>query len=122
MRFPYEGIREKVYTYLEQGAEAGNIYGLQELLYVAIGLIFIVFGWKHMRNSYRVWMVLNWLLFISTSFILSVPRYSLTLFPMFILMALASRRNRLLGIGFTVWSVMFLALFTARFVNGAWAF
>lgn len=122
MSFPYDGIVGKVYTILDQSPESGNLYGLQELLFVAIGLAFIVFGWKHMRNSYRVWMVLNWLLFISTSFILSVPRYTLTLFPMFILMAVAARRKPVLGTVFTVWSVLYLGLFTSRFVTGGWAF
>lgn len=122
MRFPYHGVLEKVNTFLEQPPENANLYGFQELLFIAIGLAFIILGWKHMRNSYRVWMVLNWLLFISTSFILSVPRYTLTLFPMFILMALAARRRPVLGTLFTVWSLMYLGLFTARFVNGGWAF
>jgi Gpi18-like mannosyltransferase len=122
MRLPYYGVMEKVNTFIDQAPENANLYGLQELLFIAIGLAFIIFGWKHMRNSYRVWMVLNWLLFISTSFILSVPRYTLTLFPMFILIALAARRRPVLGTLFTVWSLMFLGLFTARFVNGGWAF
>jgi Mannosyltransferase (PIG-V) len=122
MRFPYEGIKEKVYTFLEQPPEAGNMYGLQELIFIALGLAFIIFGWKHMRNSYRVWMVLNWLLFISTSFILSVPRYTLTLFPIFILIAAAVKRRPVLNVAFTAWSLLFLGFFTIRYVNGAWAF
>lgn len=122
MRFPYEGLKEKVYTFIDRSPEAGNMYGLQELLFIAIGLAFIIFGWKHMRNSYRVWMVLNWLLFISTSFILSVPRYVLTLFPMFILMAVAVKRRPVLNVAFTAWCLLFLGLFTARYVVWAWAF
>lgn len=122
MRFPYYGIMEKIYTVLDQTPESANLYGTQELIYIVVGLVFIIAGWKHLRNSYRMWMVLNWLLFISTSFILSVPRYTLTLFPMFILMAVAARRKPLLGTVFTVWSLLYLGLFTARFVNGAWAF
>lgn len=122
LRLPYYGIMEKVNTFLEQAPGAANMYGLQELVFIVIGLLFIILGWKHMRNSYRAWMVLNWLLFISTSFILSVPRYTLTLFPIFILMAMAARRRPVLGVAFTAWSLLFLGLFAARFVNGAWAF
>lgn len=122
MSFPYDGIKGKIYTFIDQSPENGNLYGMQELIFIVIGLVFIIFGWKHLRNSYRVWMVLNWLLFISTSFILSVPRYTLTLFPMFILMAVAARRKPVLGTVFTVWSLLYLGLFTARFVNGGWAF
>jgi hypothetical protein len=67
-------------------------------------------------------MILNWLLFVSTSFIQSVPRYTLTLFPLFILMALAAARNWWANVLFTVWSLLFLSLFVTQFVKGWWAF
>jgi hypothetical protein len=66
-------------------------------------------------------MAANWLLFVSTSFILSVPRYTLVMFPLFILMALAARAWWA-QILFTVWSVLYLALFASLFVRGWWAF
>ena len=121
-RWPWEGIWE---TYkrvdLAKPVDA-QMTGVQEVLFVVIGAAATVFGWRHLRNSYRVWMVANWLLFVSTSFVLSVPRYTLSLFPLFILMAIAARASRYINFAFWMWSVLFLALFTTQFVRGNWAF
>lgn len=122
LRFPFQGLWEKYQTFLHQPAANSNIVGFQELFFVAVGLAAIVFGWKHMRNSYRVWMIANWLLFISTSFVLSVPRYTLTMFPIFILMALLARLDQRLNVLLTIWSLLYLALFSSLFVKGNWAF
>jgi 4-amino-4-deoxy-L-arabinose transferase-like glycosyltransferase len=121
-RPPWEGIWEtykKIYNLKPMDAQ---MYGVQELLFVSIGLFAIIIGWRHLRNSYRVWMTANWLLFVSTSIVLSVPRYTLTLFPLFILMALAALRNWWVNVLFIVWSVLFLSLFVTQFVRGEWAF
>jgi hypothetical protein len=63
----------------------------------------------------------NWLLFTSVTFIESTPRYTLTLFPIFILFALVAA-NRFWNAVITVWSLLFLALFAGLFVRGWWAF
>ena len=64
----------------------------QQALFIAIGLVGAVAAWRWLRPSYAVWIALNLVLFTSTSFILSVPRYSLILFPLPILCALLARR------------------------------
>lgn len=122
IRLSFQGLWEKHQTFLYQSAFNSNIVGFQELFFAAIGFAAIVFGWKYMRNSYRVWMLANWLLFISTSFVLSVPRYTLTMFPIFILMALLARLDQRLNVLLTVWSLLYLALFSSLFVKGNWAF
>jgi len=100
----------------------GQMQGVNELFFVIIGLFATVIGWQYLRNSYRVWMIANWLLLVSTSFVLSVPRYTLSLFPIFILMALAAARNWWINVLFIVWSILFLSLFITQFVRGLWAF
>lgn len=115
----FKGAYEMLYYKSPSGLQ---MHGVQELLFVAVGLLGTIIGWRTLRASYRVWMVLNWLLFVSTSFIQSVPRYTLTLFPLFILMALAARRNWWANVVFTVWSLLFLSLFTTQFTRGWWAF
>jgi Gpi18-like mannosyltransferase len=121
-RFPWEGIWETAKRINNPKPSDAQMTGIQEILFVAVGFAATVIGWRHLRNSYRAWMAANWLLFVSTSFVLSVPRYTLTLFPLFILMALAARRYRPLKVLFAVWSVLFLALFSVQFVRGWWAF
>ncbi len=122
LRLPHTGLWETFKIAINDKPEAAQTHGFQELLFVSIGLFATIAGWRRMRNSYRVWMVGNWLLFVSTSFILSVPRYTLILFPMFILMAISAARNWTLHVLFIVWSGLFLALFSTEFVRGWWAF
>jgi len=95
--------------------------GAFELVFIAIGVFFTVVGWRSLRASYRVWMIASMLLFVSTSFILSVPRYTLTMFPMFIVMAVFFRKPVRLAV-VSLLSILYLALFTAGYVQGRWAF
>jgi len=121
-RFPWEGIWETAKRINNPRPIDAMMTGVQELLFVAIGLFATIAGWKHLRNSYRIWMAANWLLFVSTSFVLSVPRYTISLFPLFILMARSARQSWALRVLFIVWSILFLALFSSQFVKGGWAF
>jgi hypothetical protein len=68
----FKGAYEMLYYKSPSGLQ---MHGFQELLFVAVGLLGTIIGWRRLRASYRVWMVLNRLLFVSTSFIQSVPRY-----------------------------------------------
>ena len=95
--------------------------GWMELLFVAIGLVGTVHAALRFRPSWFAWMAGNWLLFVSTAFVVSVPRYSLTLFPLYVSLALASRRTLLL-VALSVISIGGLVYFTGRFATGAWAF
>ncbi len=121
-RVPWEGIRETVIRLNNLKVIDAQLYGWHELAFVLIGFFAIVLGWKYLRPSYKVWMILNWLLFVSTSFVLSVPRYTLTLFPIFILMAVASVKYRWLQFLFIAWSLLYLSFFVSLFAKGWWAF
>ncbi|MGH8093253.1 MAG: mannosyltransferase family protein [Chthoniobacterales bacterium] len=96
--------------------------GLNEFVAVVLTLVCTVWSWFRLRPSYSVWITLNWLLITSTAFVLSVPRYTLTLFPVFILFSIACTRRRFWYAMLTVWSLLYLALYTGRFVQGLWAF
>ena len=95
--------------------------GVQELYFTALGFICAIASWIKLRPLYAMWMTASWLLFASVTFIESAPRYTLTLFPIFILFALWGA-NRFWNAVITVWSLLFLALFAALFVRGWWAF
>jgi hypothetical protein len=101
-------------------AEAEMI-GTQELYFTALGLICVVAAWLKLRPAYAVWMTGSWLLVVSATFIESMPRYMLTMFPIFILFALLGM-HRLWNALITIWSLLFLAVFTSLFVRGWWAF
>lgn len=93
----------------------------QELLFLAIGLGASVLAWFRLRKSYAVWAFLNVLLFASTSWIQSTPRYAITIFPIFLLLA-QIKRATWFGMLISFWSLATLAWFTTMFALGRWAF
>jgi len=121
LSFPWTGIWRQIQYVRYQENSISQMFGLMELLFIGIGFLSIVLGWRHLRGSYRVWLVANWLLFVSTSWLLSIPRYTLTMFPIFILFALVSK-NWLAKTFITAWSILFLALFIISFAQGRWGF
>lgn len=96
--------------------------GLNEFIAVMLTLGCTVWSWFRLRPSYSVWITLNWLLITSTAFVLSVPRYTLTLFPVFILFSRVTTGRRFWFATLTVWSLLYLALYSGRFAQGMWAF
>ena len=72
-----------------------NLHADAQLIFAGLGLAAVAAGFKYrLRPSLNVYMVATWLLAISTSYWNSVPRYVLTLFPMFILIGLSPRSKR----------------------------
>ena len=122
LAWPWNGIINSIdRIWWDDNPSSIMMISIQELVFAAIGLVAIIFCIRLFRWSYSVWMVGNWLLFISVGFIVSVPRYTLILFPIYFLVArLAQRQNWHLAL--TVSSLLFFALFAARFVSGNWAF
>ena len=64
----------------------------------------------------------NWLLIVSTGFVLSVPRYALVLFGIVVGAAAIADRWRTTGIVLAIASAASMAWFTWRFAVGMWAF
>jgi hypothetical protein len=118
--WPWVGIREAIGN-LRRLPNQAEIVGAQELFFTTLGLICMVVSWIKLRPLYAMWITGNWLLVTCVTFIESTPRYALTLFPIFILFALLAK-NRFWNAIITVWSLLFLALFTSLFVRGWWAF
>jgi Gpi18-like mannosyltransferase len=96
--------------------------GLAPLLFAVFGFATVAVGWaRRFRPSYLLYMLLTWMLAVSTSFWISVPRYVMAMFPMFILLGtLTSRKtvNVIITIAFSV----ALCYFTFLFASGQWAF
>ena len=118
--WPWVGIREAIRNFDRTPNEA-EMVGAQELYFVTLSLICTIVSWIKLRPLYAMWMTGNWLLFTSVTFIASMPRYTLTLFPIFILFGLVAK-NRFWNAVITVWSLLYLGLFASLFVRGWWAF
>lgn len=91
---------------------------------VALVLLALVTAWaivsKHSRPSYAIYTAISLIAFASLNWPISVPRYVLGVFPMFI--ALGSSFRSSLGEVALLASVLLLAVFTTLFVMGHWAF
>jgi len=117
---PWRGVLE-AWGNRHQTGEAGEMVGYQEFFFIVFGLVCTIVSWFQLRPIYATWMTGTWLLFASTTFMQSVPRYTLTMFPVFFLLAKLGA-NRFWHTAITVWSLLFLALFATLFAWGHWAF
>jgi Gpi18-like mannosyltransferase len=96
--------------------------GYAQVLFAVFGLLMVFAGYKaKLRPSYQVYSLLTWMLSISTGLWISVPRYILTMFPMFTILALYSQ-NKIVTITTVAVSAAALGYFTWLFASGAWAF
>ncbi len=118
---PWVGIKGTLDSLQWRPPSELQMVGIQEIVFIVLGLVCTIYCWANLRLSYSLWMTGNWLIFTSTSFVNSVPRYTLTLFPIYILFAQAAQKP-LMKSAITVWSLIYLALFTTLFVCGYWAF
>ncbi len=115
---PVKGVYNLIWSPEIAHAQMG---GLQEFMFIMLGGICTIACGFLLRPSYTVWMAGNWVIFTSSGFILSVPRYTLVMFPIYILFAMLAERYFWRSV-ITVWSLLFLAFFITKFVQGHWAF
>lgn len=95
--------------------------GWFQIIFALLGLGLIVYSFFKIRLSYSLYALVNWLIVTSTSFWLSVPRLLLTLFPIFIVLALLGRRKEF-NYAIIFLSLIFYSLFITEFVKFRWAF
>jgi hypothetical protein len=117
---PWTGIDNAIGS-MSRGPGEAEMIGTQEVLFIVLGFACTVVSWTKLRPAYSVWMTGNWLLFVSVSFVLSVPRYTLTMFPIYILFSMLAARRVWLAV-ITFWSIVYLSFFAGLFTWGHWAF
>jgi Gpi18-like mannosyltransferase len=99
-----------------------NTYTIAELAFAAFGLSAVVVGfWLRFRLSYCVYMLLAWMLSVSMSQWMSVPRYMLAMFPMFILLATLTQKKTAQWAVTLLFSVL-LCFFTILFAVNRFVF
>ena len=121
LAWPWDGIEGVLGWLGRRNPDNVLMQGAMELLFIAIGLAGTIHAALRFRPSWFAWMAGNWLLFVSTSFVMSTPRYVLTLFPLYVSLAVMSRRRLVLALVSGL-SLVGLVYFAGRFATGAWAF
>ena len=119
---PWSGLTA-AYSWARDASYPDNItIGLAPLVFAVFGLIMVgVSVWRRLRPVYIVYMFLSWALAVSTSWWISVPRYVMAMFPMFILLGLLTNRKAI-NIAIVIASGAALCYFTVFFALGWWAF
>jgi hypothetical protein len=91
----------------------------QELLFATLMVAATVASVFLLRPSYAVFMVVNAALALGFRHPWAVPRYTLVLFPLYLLLARATRRPWVFAL-VAAWSLLSLALSISLFVRGFW--
>jgi hypothetical protein len=90
-----------------------------ELAFTALMIGVLIGGWKQLRPSYIAYMGLSILVPMSTSSLMSMPRFALVLFPMYAILARDGEKpwvNNLIVASF----LPLLGLFTVLYTNWYW--
>jgi hypothetical protein len=90
-----------------------------ELAFTALMIGVLLGGWKQLRPSYIAYMGLSILIPMSTSSLMSMPRFALVLFPMYAILARDGEKpwvNNLIVASF----LPLLGLFTVLYTNWYW--
>lgn len=119
---PYLSIRDSWRIALSGGLTNFSLFvGWAEAISITVSWILIPLAIIKLRKSLALFYTLSIILFSSTSFILSTPRYLLTVPPLFILIALA-QKNSLFRTIYQFTSIALLFCFAILFTRGQWAF
>jgi Gpi18-like mannosyltransferase len=119
---PLKSIADTWHIAFSKGLNNFVIFvGWAEAITITISWVLIPVAFKYLRKSWAVFYALNIIVFSSTSFILSTPRYLLSVPPIFVLIALAEK-NYLFRIIWRFASVAILFCLAILFTRGQWAF
>ena len=119
---PWEGIAGVLNWFRSENPDDVLMYGVMEIGFIALGLVATVATALAHRPTWTAWMTGNWLLSVSTGYVLSVPRYSLALFGIVVWAAIVGDRWRPVGWVLAALSTTAMAYFAWRFAAGQWAF
>ncbi len=100
-----------------QGQTIANQAFELSFTFLMIGVLII--GWKQLRPSYIAYMALSILIPMSTSSLMSMPRFALVLFPMFAILARDGERPWVNNV-ILAFSIPLLGLFTVLFADWYW--
>jgi len=94
---------------------------LPQIIFAFFAVIIILLSAKKIRLSYSIYSFLSLIILVCCSFWMSIPRFVVVIFPIFIFLALILRKRRYFYptiLFFIILQIFFLT----RFLSGQWAF
>ncbi len=73
----------------------GPDHCMVDLAFTLLSIILLIYSWGMMRGSYVIYYALTLLVILSSGLLVSMMRYDLDIFPLFLALALMTRRGRL---------------------------
>ena len=119
--WPWSGLRGALSTTEWRAPSDGITIGWMEIGFAAVGLVLTIACVKKLRASYATYAVLGFAVTVSNSLWMGVPRYLLSVFPIFLALALVAR-GRNVEYPLLLASLLLQGLYLARFAQGAWTF
>ena len=71
---------------------SSGLHSLTDLAFTVLGIGVAVLAWRWLRPSYALYMTALLLVPLSTGTLLSMPRFVLVMFPMYLVLAILGRR------------------------------
>lgn len=119
---PISGLQSAWWWATNKPPTDGITIGSAPIAFGVFGLVMMgIAVWKRFRPSYIVYMFLAWGVAVSTSWWISVPRYIMAMFPVFLALAVLTKRKAVNAV-IVAFSVAWLCFFTVLFALGWWAF
>ncbi len=123
--YPWNGFIDSLTSFMNREPVEAILVSGCEIFFACLGLILIIYSFNKIRYSYSIYAILSWFLIVSTSFLLSTPRYLLSIFPVFIGLALLIERlknKQLVQLTLYYLFIGLQVLFISNFIMGRWAF
>ena len=121
--WPWYSIRETLRGFSSWPWSGKVMISGAETFFIFLALLILIIGIRKVRPSYSLFGFLTLFMITSTSFLLSSPRYILTIFPIFVILAfLFEKKNEVFNAMVLAAFVVFYTLFLSVFAQGYWAF
>jgi len=119
---PIVSIKNSINTATSKWNSHAFMIGYVEVIFALVAWTIAFFSIKKIRGSYALYTILGTVVFTSTGFLLSTPRYILSVPTLFIVLAFVLKNNKGIENLWILISVMLLSYFSLMYVSGFWAF
>ncbi|MBV9646666.1 MAG: glycosyltransferase family 39 protein [Candidatus Eremiobacteraeota bacterium] len=119
LALPWASVGRSISIILHPHSAPVAVGQVIELSFTALMLAVLILGFRTLRPSAWIYMALSVIIPMCTSSLMSMPRFALVLFPMFIVLALWGRRTWF-NSAVVAFSLPLLGLFTVLFTSWYW--
>lgn len=118
LSMPFVGFWDTLRSLTTPGFIQANFNSFLDLLFAIFGLGLALRSFRFLPVSLSLYAFASILIPLLTSTLMSIPRFLLPIFPIFILISLV--KNKYWTFGYQIISLMLLSIFTVLFITGYW--